>query len=61
LQTIEVVTGKERRRRWSDEEKLRLVAESCLYTWRKRFAELATAAERPVPIPAASAPPRSTP
>jgi transposase len=70
LQTIEVVTGKERRRRWSDEEKLRLVAESyepgstvaqvarrrevaesCLYTWRKRFAEMAAAAERPLMIP----------
>jgi transposase len=26
---IEVMTGPERRRRWSDEEKLRLVAEAC--------------------------------
>jgi transposase len=26
---IEVITGRERRRRWSDEEKLRLVAEAC--------------------------------
>jgi len=69
LQRVEVITGKERRRRWSEEEKLRLVAEtyapgstvagvarrhevaeSCLYTWRKRFAE-AAALERPLPIP----------
>jgi transposase len=26
---IEVITGQERRRRWSDEEKLQLVAEAC--------------------------------
>jgi transposase-like protein len=26
---IEVITGRERRRRWSDEEKLRLVGEAC--------------------------------
>lgn len=69
LQRVEVITGKERRRRWSEEEKLRLVAEtyapgstvagvarrhevaeSCLYTWRKRFAE-AAALERPLLIP----------
>ena len=69
LQKVEVITGKERRRRWSDEEKLRLVAEtyapgstvagvarrhevaeSCLYTWRKRFAD-AAASERPLLIP----------
>ena len=67
LQKVEVITGKERRRRWSDEEKLRLaaetcapgstvagvarrheVAESCLYAWRKRFAEAAAS-----PAPAA--------
>lgn len=56
VQRVEIITGKERRRRWSDEEKRRLVAEafapgavvahvarlhevaeSCLYSWRKRF------------------------
>jgi transposase len=26
---VEIITGPERRRRWSDEEKLRLVAEAC--------------------------------
>ena len=69
LQKVEVITGKERRRRWSDEEKLRLVAEtyapgstvagvarrhevaeSCLYTWRKRLADAASA-EQPLLIP----------
>jgi transposase len=58
VQRVEIITGKERRRRWSGDEKRRLVteafgpgaivaqvarlhgvAESCLYTWRKRFAE----------------------
>jgi transposase len=28
MQRVEIVTGKERRRRWSDEEKARLVAET---------------------------------
>ncbi|MGH1353103.1 MAG: IS66-like element accessory protein TnpA, partial [Methyloligellaceae bacterium] len=28
MQRIEVITGKERRRHWSDEEKLRIVAEA---------------------------------
>jgi transposase len=58
VQRVEIITGKERRRRWSGDEKRRLVteafgpgaivaqvarlhgvAESCLYTWRKRIAE----------------------
>ena len=26
---VEIITGPERRRRWSDEEKLQLVAEAC--------------------------------
>lgn len=56
VQRVEIITGKERRRRWSDDEKRVLVteafgpgaivaqvarqhgvAESCLYTWRKRI------------------------
>jgi transposase len=58
VQRVEIITGKERRRRWSDDEKRVLVteafgpgaivaqvarqhgvAESCLYTWRKRFID----------------------
>ncbi len=60
MQRVEVITSTERRRRWSDEEKRRLVAEafapgavishvarqrgvatSCLFAWRKRFADSA--------------------
>jgi transposase-like protein len=29
VQRVEIITGKERRRRWSEGEKARLVAESC--------------------------------
>jgi transposase len=89
VQRVEVITGKERRRRWSDEEKHRLVteafgpgaivaqvarqhgvAESCLYSWRKQFAEQVAGAGRveseqpaliPVMIeaaPAATSPPQ---
>ena len=58
VQRVEIITGKERRRRWNADEKRLLVteafgpgaivaqvarrhgvAESCLYTWRKQFAE----------------------
>ena len=61
MQRVEVITSTERRRRWSDEEKRRLVAEafapgavishvarqrgvatSCLFYWRKRFADSAS-------------------
>ena len=91
MQRVEIITGKERRRRWSDDEKRRLVtdafgpgaivaqvarqhgvAESCLYTWRKQFAESAPGGVRPVrpqlipvmiegasPTPAATAAPTS--
>jgi transposase len=70
---VEIITGKERRRRWSGDEKRRLVteafgpgaivaqvarlhgvAESCLYTWRKRFGENipnGVAPDRPQLIP----------
>ncbi len=60
MQRVEIITGTERRRRWSAEEKRRLVAEafapgavithvarqrgvatSCLFAWRKRFADSA--------------------
>jgi transposase len=58
VQRVEIISAKEPRRRWSDEEKCRLVAEafapgavishvarqhgvatSCLFAWRKRFAD----------------------
>jgi len=73
VRRVEIITGKERRRRWSGDEKRRLVteafgpgaivaqvarlhgvAESCLYTWRKRFAENipnGVAPDRPQLIP----------
>src|SRR5262249_24546980 len=57
VQKVEIISAKEPRRRWSEEEKRRLVAEafapgavtshvarlhvvatSCLFAWRKRFA-----------------------
>ncbi len=56
MQRVEIITGTERRRRWSDDDKRLLVAEafapgavasrvarrhnvaeSCLFSWRKRF------------------------
>jgi transposase-like protein len=43
--TIEIITGKERRRRWSAEEKLRIVAEVAergarlLFNWRRQVRE----------------------
>ena len=58
VRRVEIITGTERRRRWSEAEKRQLVAESygpgsgvaqvarrhgvaesCLYVWRKQFAE----------------------
>jgi transposase len=67
---VEIVTRKERRRRWRDEERRRLVAEafapgavvahvarrngvaeSCLYTWRKRYSAADGAAAHPRLIP----------
>ena len=66
MQRVEIITGKERRRRWRDAEKRQLVteafgpgaivahvarqhgvAESCLYSWRKQFAEKVAAGVRP--------------
>jgi len=83
VERVEIVAGKERRRRWRDAERRRLVAEaftpgavvahvarrngvaeSCLYSWRKRYG--AEDADRPRLIPvvvdaALSASPSSTP
>jgi transposase len=66
VQRVEIITGKERRRRWNADEKRLLVteafgpgaivaqvarrhgvAESCLYTWRKQFAEKGAGGVRP--------------
>jgi len=72
VQKVEIIGAKEPRRRWSDEEKCRLVAEafapgavtshvarrrgvatSCLFAWRKRFADSPTgpASDAPRMIP----------
>ena len=81
VQRVEIISAKEPRRRWSAEEKRRLVAEafapgavtshvarrhgvatSCLFYWRKRFADSAMRAQAdalrliPVMVDPAAAP-----
>jgi transposase len=65
VQRVEIIKGQERRRRWSEDEKRRLVAAafapgavvshvarhhgvdaSCLFAWRKRFADSPNGARR---------------
>ena len=78
MQRVEIISAKAPRRRWSEDEKRRLVAEafapsavvshvarrhgvaeSCLFSWRKRFAQLPNGApqEEPRLVPVMIEPP----